>query len=236
MIPMKVKAIENNKSGIYLIRNLINNKIYIGKSKNIYKRLHQHLYDFKNKRKKSTNDYLLSSWYKYGKDNFDYEVLEYLELNEQILTERELYWIDFYNSTSRNIGYNLRRDSSTKMITHPDTSKKISERLKKEWKSGIRDNHSKKLSENWKDNFERIENQSKLFSEIKTKYYYIIRDLKNKFIEKCNYSRLVELELKNVQATFHKKKLNNVKFKNFIIERVKIEDIVRSSKKFEKNN
>ena len=36
---MKVKKYDKNKCGIYLIRNLINGKVYIGKSINIYKML-----------------------------------------------------------------------------------------------------------------------------------------------------------------------------------------------------
>jgi predicted GIY-YIG superfamily endonuclease len=40
---MKVKICDKNKCGIYLIRNLINGKIYIGKSNNIYVRITSHI-------------------------------------------------------------------------------------------------------------------------------------------------------------------------------------------------
>ena len=36
------------KSGIYKIENIINNKIYIGSSKNIIKRFNQHKYELRN--------------------------------------------------------------------------------------------------------------------------------------------------------------------------------------------
>lgn len=219
---------KHQKCGIYCIRNIINNKVYIGKSKNIYKRIHQHIYDMKNKRK-TENPYLLQSWIKYGNENFEYFVLEYLEENEELVSEKELYWMNKFNSLDRKNGYNLRQDSSSKMIVHEETSKKISERLKKEWSSGIRNLHSEKLKQNWKNNPDRVLNQSKLFSKIKTKYNYIIYDLDNTFIENCDYKRLKELKLQNVTSQFFRKKNNNVKWKEFLIKRVKIEDIVQSS-------
>lgn len=219
---------EHQKCGIYCIKNMINNKVYIGKSKNIYKRIHQHIYDLKNNRK-DENPYLLKSWYKYGCENFEYFVLEYLEEDEKLVSERELYWMKKFKSLNRKNGYNLRQDSFSRMIVHEETSKKISERLKKEWSSGIRDKHSEKLKSNWKNNPDRSIEQSKLFSKIKTKYKYNIYDLKGTFIETCNYNRLKELKYNSVLSNFHRINSNKVKYKEFLIERVIIEDIVQSS-------
>lgn len=218
---------EHNKCGIYCIRNLINNKVYIGKSKNIYKRIIEHKHRIKIK-SKDENPYLISSVEKYGINNFEYFVLEFLEENEKLVAERELYWIKIYKSLNKNFGYNLRSDSSTKMIVHKETSKKISERLKKEWKNGIRKEHSKKLYDNWKLNPERNKIQSEIMSKTKTKYEYLLYDLNNNFIEKCNYQRLVELNLKTVLSNFYRQKQNSVRCKSYIIVRVKIEDIVRT--------
>jgi group I intron endonuclease len=218
----------HNKCGIYCIKNKINNKVYVGKSKNIYKRIISHISDL-NKDNKRANRYLKSSWDKYGRDNFEYDVLEFMEENEELVAGRELFWIEKLKSSDRMFGYNLRTDSSTKMLTHPDTSILISKRLKKEWAEGLRDSHSKKLKENWIKNPERGLNQSKMFSEIKTKYSYNIYDINNLFIENCKYKRLKELGLANVFAKFSEKKKNKVPFKNNYVERVLIEDIVRSS-------
>lgn len=225
---------EHQKCGIYCIRNLVNNKVYIGKSKNIYKRIYQHLYDLKRNRKME-NPYLLRSWNKYGKDNFEYFVIEFLEENEKLLSDRELYWMKIYNSLNREFGYNLRSDSSTKMIVHKETSIKISERLKKEWSQGKRKEHSKKLSDNWKLTPERNKKQSEVMSKNLTKYKYLLYDLNNIFLKECNYQTLKEMGLKNCQATFCKKKIDKIQFKTYIIVRVKIEDIVRSSEESEKN-
>lgn len=217
----------HNKCGIYCIRNLVTNKVYIGKSKNIYKRIHQHIYDLKNNRKHE-NPYLQNSWNKYGRKSFEYFVLEFLEENEELVAKRELYWMKKYDSLNK--GYNLRSDSDSRIIIHKNTSKKISKRLKKEWSEGIRSKHGEKLSKNWENNDERKEKQSKLFSKLKTKYFYRINN--NSLID---YGELVKLGYKNVQATFHKKKCNIVTFKGVTIERVKIEDIVQSSEKSEIN-
>jgi len=219
----------DQKCGIYCIRNIVNGKVYIGKSKNIYKRIYQHLYDLKNNRVNNENTHLLRAWCKYGNENFEYFVLEYLEINEELCKFREIYWMNKFNSLNREFGYNLRQDSSTNMITHKETSEKISKRLVNEWKSGIRKDHGKKLSDNWKTTPERNLKQSLIMSKNKTKYEYKIYDLNNNLIESCNYIRLKELGYSSVMSNFHRRASNKVKYKTFLIERVNIEDIVRSS-------
>lgn len=110
--------------GIYCIRNKINDKKYIGKSINIEHRFSAHrAVLIKTERdKKKTNRYLHSAVQKYGLDNFEFTILEVLpEIDEQVLKDRELYWMDFYRSYERDFGYNLRRDSSTASIVHQET-------------------------------------------------------------------------------------------------------------------
>ena len=119
------------KSGIYGIRNTINNKIYIGKSKNIFKRWSSHKSELKRDvKKKDTNRYLWSSVKKYGLDNFEFIIIEELIINEELFKIKELYWMDFYNSCNRDFGYNLRRDSKTNMIVHEDTKVLLRESMK----------------------------------------------------------------------------------------------------------
>lgn len=72
--------------GIYKITNTINNKIYIGQSKNIKHRFQEH----KNI-KKEHNLHLKKAYKKYGIENFKYEILEECKLEE--LDEKEIYWI-----------------------------------------------------------------------------------------------------------------------------------------------
>lgn len=87
--------------GIYKITNKLNGKCYIGQSIDIKIRWMQHIHEGINNTKKGK---LYPEIYKYGIDNFSFEVLEECELNQVILDERERYWIEHYNSY--NDGYN----------------------------------------------------------------------------------------------------------------------------------
>jgi len=219
--------IKHSFPGIYAIRNITTNKLYIGKSKNIYKRLHQHLSDIKYEhRNHNENPYLLNAIKKYSLVDFEYIILEKTILDEKYLSERELHFIDKYNTTNKKFGYNLRRDSSTKMIVHDKTRKKISKRLKKEWSSGIRKNHGQKLANNWKNNKKRKVNQSLLMSKTLTKYeYHLTKDNLTIIVD---YKKLKELGLKNCLPTFARKNTNKIIFKGYIIEKLKVnEDIVQ---------
>lgn len=43
---------------------------------------------------------------KYGKENFKKEIIEYCNTKKE-LDEREKYWIKYFKSDDRNIGYNI---------------------------------------------------------------------------------------------------------------------------------
>lgn len=89
------------KTGIYLIENIINNKKYVGQSKNIYARWSGHRCDSK------VRDLpLYNAMRKYGLENFKFSILEECEINE--LADREDYWIAYYNSYVPN-GYNINQ-------------------------------------------------------------------------------------------------------------------------------
>lgn len=90
---------------IYKITNLINNKIYIGQTKIPEpKRWQAHVWNANNN---SNNDcpYLNNAINKYGKENFKREIIE--ECSNELLSEREKYWIKYYDTTNREKGYNL---------------------------------------------------------------------------------------------------------------------------------
>ena len=108
--------------GIYAIVNKVNGKRYIGKSIDIEIRWRSHLSQLRNEvRSKDCNRYLYNSFKKYGEGSFGFEYLEVLPVDDGILFERELYWMSQLNTLSRDFGYNLRQDSSTKCVVHQDT-------------------------------------------------------------------------------------------------------------------
>lgn len=89
--------------GIYKITNNTNGKSYIGKSSNINKRwlTHRSL-DYG----RTPDKTLYKAFIKYGLDNFSFEILEGMssEEYEKYSNDREIYWINYYN-TFQN-GYN----------------------------------------------------------------------------------------------------------------------------------
>ena len=80
----------SRSGGIYSITNLKTGRVYIGQTKDLYKRWisHKHLL-LKNKH---VNTYLQRSFNKHGVDNFDFVLIEICD--QSIITEREQYYID----------------------------------------------------------------------------------------------------------------------------------------------
>ena len=92
--------------GIYQITNLINNKIYIGSSKDICSRWKRHIAELNNN--KHINGYLQRSWNKHGQDNFSFSILCILPddyTKDQILEVEQMFLddLDFSNSYNINI-------------------------------------------------------------------------------------------------------------------------------------
>lgn len=88
------------KKDIYIIKNKINNKVYIGQAIDSNHRFISHLSRAKTN---SDNSAIHNAIIKLGKENFYYEILESQIEN---YNEREKYWIAYYNSQIPN-GYNL---------------------------------------------------------------------------------------------------------------------------------
>lgn len=161
---MKLNKTDKNKCGIYCIKNIINNKIYVGKAVSIYSRIQNHIYALR-KGSKDENRHLISAWNKYGEDAFIYYVLEEVELNEELLREREDFWIVNLDATNHTKGYNIRRDSSTKMIVSKETKELLSKSVSgknnpnygNKWSQEQREKFSKKLKEQYA-NEERVAN------------------------------------------------------------------------------
>jgi hypothetical protein len=103
---------------IYKIKNIINNKVYIGQTirKNGFKDRYKHkgegierVYNTLEGSKKygePYNKHLYFSIKKYGFDSFDViEEFDYAYSKEE-LNKKEMYWIKHYNATDENYGYN----------------------------------------------------------------------------------------------------------------------------------
>lgn len=88
--------------GIYKLTNLINNKIYVGKSTNVFHRKFQHAYSARVSR--NHNLHLKRAIIKHGRNNFIFSIIEFCP--KEILDERETFWIKRLKTTNSNFGYN----------------------------------------------------------------------------------------------------------------------------------
>jgi group I intron endonuclease len=79
-------------SVIYCIRNIINNKLYIGSAIDYKRRFWEHERDLK--LGKHHSNYLQKAWNKYGSTKFDFSILE-IVINKNKLVETEQVWLDF---------------------------------------------------------------------------------------------------------------------------------------------
>jgi hypothetical protein len=99
--------------GVYKIKNIKTNLVYIGSSIHIERRWKEHQYRLQNN---AHHSYKLQNSYNRSKDKsiFHYEVIEEVQ-DASKLKEREQYWIDYYNSF--NNGYNCCAEADNPKYT-----------------------------------------------------------------------------------------------------------------------
>ena len=133
----------SSNSGVYCIKNICNNKVYIGSTSNLRQRRIQHFKKLSNN--SHPNYHLQFTYNKYGDNNFKYIIIEEVQSNN--ILSREQYWIDYYKSTNRIFGYNISpkanrtehsnetklilSEISTERFKNPEERKKISDTLKR---------------------------------------------------------------------------------------------------------
>lgn len=91
--------------GIYMIKNLSNNKVYIGQSIDINRRWNDHKAKLENNNHE--NSHLQESYNKYGKDSFEYSII--CQCLKEELNDKEKYYIKKYKSYDNKYGYNLTK-------------------------------------------------------------------------------------------------------------------------------
>lgn len=140
-------------SGIYKITNIINNKIYIGSSNNIYKRKREHFCTLENGT--HCNAHLQRAYNFYGKNNFKFEIIEICE--EKYLLEVEQIYLNKY--FDNGIGcYN----------ENPIANKPPSQKGKTPWNKGKTGIYSEETLQKMKE----IKKDKKLSKEHKSKIKY----------------------------------------------------------------
>ena len=104
--------------GIYCITNLINGKQYVGQSIHIHTRINQHF----NYHGISHGSIIDKAILKYGKDNFQFKILEECPIEE--LNSKEIYYIKLYNTIAPN-GYNVTTGGENGVV--PDKCFQVSQ-------------------------------------------------------------------------------------------------------------
>lgn len=120
---MKLNEDFEASAGIYIIKNLINGKFYIGESLNIKKRIYQHI--------RSKTQPIHKAIQKYGLENFEIEIRYFENLSKSDLLDLEEQLIIEYNSIYPN-GYNICSKGIDNSGCHHsnETKRKISKALK----------------------------------------------------------------------------------------------------------
>lgn len=101
---------------IYIIKNTVNGKVYIGQTRtSVNQRWREHL------RHAQYGDQLINrAMKKYGVDKFYVETLEICDVED--LDEREMYYIDLFDSTDKLKGYNVSIGGNTPKFKRKELS------------------------------------------------------------------------------------------------------------------
>lgn len=153
---------------VYKITNKLTNKVYIGiTNQGSGARYRHHWYESRIGEPSPIH----RSMTKYGEENFTLEIIDFADTYDE-LKEKEKYWIKWYNSTDRSIGYNLTEggDGTFGRMHSEETKEKI--RQKALGRKASEDT-KKKMSESRKGKCsdKQKEHLSKLQEQCKTKVY-----------------------------------------------------------------
>lgn len=96
------------KVGVYKISNNLNNKIYIGSSKNIKSRFHSHIYSLS--KGKHNSKHLQNFYNKHKEIHFRMEVLEECDIKD--LKDREQFYLDTLKPFKDN-GFNICKKATS---------------------------------------------------------------------------------------------------------------------------
>lgn len=169
-----------NVRGIYKVTNKINGKVYIGQSVDVGKRWRQHM-------TAKDDIYFHKAIQKYGVENFEWEVIE--QCKKKDLDEREIYWIEYYDSFNK--GYNCTKggDGVSGGEDHP------------RWKGGI------SLDPEYsKQYYQANKEQKKQYSKQHYKQYYEANKEKVKEYKEANKEKKKEYDKQYREANKEKRK------------------------------
>lgn len=183
-------------TGIYIIKNVVNKKVYVGSAKNLNRRKHEHLYRLR--AGVHHNTHLQRSWNNYGELAFVFIVIKNVDINCLLIEEQT--FIEKFNATDEKFGYNICKvansalgrkltDETKRKIGQKHKGKKLSndhiEAMRKAFKGKKRDpdlmfriSQSRiGVKQNRKSrSMEQIENIKRINTELANRRWNKIRD------------------------------------------------------------
>lgn len=137
-------------TGIYKLVNKVNNKTYIGKSKNL-----KDIWESYNGLLENEKVKLTEEMRKYGSKNFEFSVLE--ECEESKLEERKIYYINFYKN---NAELKLAKKKVVKEMSLVSSSLKSNQKNKPK----------RKINKGLKTHIEKMHNDPEYRAQMVEKY------------------------------------------------------------------
>lgn len=129
-----------HESGVYVIRNVITGKRYVGSTTSSFKTrwaIHRHHLD----NGQHHSHHLQASWNRYGEKAFTFKIIQHC-LPRKCL-EREQFWMDYYKVTDRRCGYNTAPQAGNCLGSKrtPEQKKRMSESVRNrgpEWREKMK--------------------------------------------------------------------------------------------------
>ena len=187
------------KSGIYIIKNIINNKVYIGSAVNIDRRWRRHKTELK--KGKHHSKHLPAAWNIHGKQSFKFETIQDVSKPEHLLAYEQVY-LDYYKSYEEDNGYNICKIAGSW----------YGQKHSKEAKQKISEAHSgKKYSEETRKKISEAKTGTKHTQEAKNKISEASKRRPEiiEFLRKINTGSKHTEESKNKISESHRKRKNN---------------------------
>ncbi len=217
--------------GIYSITHRVSGKRYVGKSKNIEKRVVGHKHHLV--KGNHFNRHLQYAVVKDGWESFTWEILEQFDVvDEELMKVRELYWMEHFKTTERSHGYNLRKDSSTAMVVHPETRN----RFRRIMAGKSNPNYGNRWTQEMKQRMSVLKSEQHQSSEIYTDEWRKNQGLRASNFWKNNPESLEKMKQKLANVSSKYRIFQYSKCGNLIKVWDKIADVIAAFPTYKKHN
>jgi group I intron endonuclease len=197
---------------VYIIHNIINNKIYVGKTDNLKRRWAAHC-SVANSKVLTNKQPISLAIAKYGIESFTISIIQNF-MDETVCLDAEKYWIKFYNSLNNKFGYNLTEggEGISGWRHTPESKKKMSQSHQGKLRSPQHKSAIKKArtgTKHLRETIYKISGDNSVNSKIT---FEIVRKIRNLYLTE-NYSHRKLSKIFNISKTQITNIINNKQWK-----------------------